>query len=244
MLRQREFYVALLAIVVGAAALLLMRALPWGTPTRMGPAFIPGYVAIALLAAGAWHGLRTAFLPAPQRQPRTGYGWLDLVPWTVPLALWLFAMARPVGLLLRMGPPEYSMAWLLVLSLLFGATWIAERGSLARLAIPLLLGLLVGLGGLDVNTGATRWLQEEEPGFLHGVTAGALVVALRLPVVSFMVGFGLSVQIEEQVRRSLLLGRGSPLIFLTHPLACGLLIIALAILTAVLIGRFRGRRAL
>ncbi|MGE0425024.1 MAG: hypothetical protein AB7O88_22385 [Reyranellaceae bacterium] len=242
MLRHREFHVALLAIVVGAAALWLMRHLPWGTPIRMGPAFTPGFVAAALVAAGAWHALATALWRTPQRQARTGFDWPDLLPWAVPVGLMLFAVARPEGLLLKMGPAEIAMGVLLVLSLLFAATWIAERGSLTRLAIPLLLGLLVGMGGVDVNTGAMRWLHEEDPGFLHGVFAGAVIVALRLPVVSFIVAFSLAVMLEEQIRRSLLLARGSLLIFLTRPLAAALLVLAVVVLSAAVIGRFRSRR--
>lgn len=87
-----------------------------------------------------------------------------------------------------------------------------------------------------------RWLQEEDPGFLHGVLAGAVIVALRLPVVSFMVAFGLAAMLEEQVRRSLLLARGSLLIFLTRPIAAALLVLALVVLTVAVIGRFRSRR--
>jgi TctA family transporter len=240
MSRQREFYVALLAIVAGAGALWLVRSLPWGPPARIGPAAMPGIVAIALIIAGIWHGLRTAAF-APQRQARIGYAWLDLLPWAVLAALMLFAAARPEGLLLRMGPSEYAMAWLLVLSLVFAATWIAERGSLARLAIPLLLGLLMALGSIDLSSGSTRWW-EDDPPFAHGVLAGALIVALRLPVVSFLVGFGLAVQIEEQVRRSLLLSRGNPDIFLTRPISAVLLGAALVIVIAVLFSRFRSRR--
>ena len=240
MLRRRGFHVALLAIVAGVAALVLMRHLAWGTPERMGPAALPGVVAIALILAGVWHGLWT-LSPSPQRQPRVGYSWLDLLPWAVLAALMVFAATKPTDLLLRMGPPEYLAAWLLVLSLIFAATWIAERGSLARLAIPILLGLLMALGGIDVSSGETRWW-EDDPPFAHGVLAGALVVALRLPVVSFLVGFGLAVQIEEQLRRSLLLSRGNPDIFLTRPISAACLGIALVIVVAVLFGRFRRRR--
>jgi TctA family transporter len=237
---QREFYVALLAIIAGAAALWLMRDLQWGTPERMGPAALPSIVAIALIAAGVWHGLRTAAY-SPQRQARVGYAWLDLLPWAVLAAQMLFATARPEGLLLRMGPAEYAMAWLMVLSLIFAATWIAERGSLTRLAIPMLLGLLMALGGMDLSSGITRWW-EDDPPFAHGVLAGALIVALRLPVVSFLVGFGLAVQIEEQMRRSLLLSRGNPDIFLTRPISAILIGVALVIVIGVLFGRFRSRR--
>lgn len=240
--RQREFLVALLAMVVGAAVLWLMRHLPWGTAVRMGPAFTPGSVAIALVAAGTWHALATAMWQTPQRQTRTGFYWLDLLPWAVPVGLMLFAAARPEALLLKMGPAEIAMFMLLMLSLVFAATWIAERGSLSRLAIPLLLGLLVGMGGIDVNTGATRWLHEEDPGFLHGVLAGAVIVALRLPVVSFVVAFSLAVMLEEQMRRSLLLARGSLLVFLSRPVAAVLLILAFSALIAVVVGRFRSGR--
>ncbi|MBV9832825.1 MAG: hypothetical protein JO055_00375 [Alphaproteobacteria bacterium] len=240
-MRQREFYVALLAIVAGAAALFLMRHLAWGTPARPGPAGLPGIVAVALIVAGVWHALRTAAF-APQRQARVGYSWLDLLPWAVLLALMLFAAAKPEALLLRMGPPEYLAAWLLVLSLIFAATWIAERGSLARLAIPILLGLLMSLGGIDVSSGEVRWW-EDDPPFAHGVLAGALLVALRLPVVGFLVAFGLALQIEEQLRRSLVLSRGNPDIFLTRPISAVLLGIALVIVAAVVFGRFRSRRS-
>lgn len=239
--RLREFYVALLAIVAGAGALVMMRGLAWGTPERVGPAALPGIVAIALLASGIWHALRTA-LPSPQRQARLGYSWLDLLPWLVPAALMSVALwLQPRELLLRMGPPEHAMAWLMVLSLMFAVTWIAERGSLARLAIPILLGLLVGLSGLDVSTGIVRWW-DDEPAFTHGVLAGALIVALRLPVAGFLVGFALAVQIEEQLRRSLLLSRGDPVIFVERPLSAAFLGIALLIMIAVLYGRFRSRR--
>lgn len=241
--RNREFYVALLAIVAGGAALLLMRDLPWGTLSRMGPAFPPGSVAVALLATGAWHMLRGTAWPSATRQARTDFRWLNLLPWTVPAALMLLALARPEGLLLRMGPADFAMAELLVLSLLFGATWIAERGALTRLAIPLLLGLLVGMGGVDVSSGHTRWLHEEDPTFIHGVLAGGLIVALRLPVVSFVVGFGLAVQIEEQMRRALFLSKGDLIMFVTRPLSAAFLIIALAIVIAVLVGRFWSRHA-
>lgn len=241
-MRLREFYVALLAIAAGAGALILMRHLAWGTPARLGPAAMPGIVAVALLAAGVWHALRSA-LPTPQRQARTGYGWLDLLPWAVLGALMLVALwLQPSGLLLRMGPPEYAMAWLMMLSLVFAASWIAERGALTRLLIPMLLGLLVALGGIDLSSGVTRWW-EDDPAFVHGVLAGALVVALRLPVVSFVIGFALAVPIEEHIRRSLLLSQGNPDTFVTRPLSAAFLIIALGIVIAVLVGRFRGRRS-
>lgn len=239
--RFREFYVALLAIAAGAGALALMRGLAWGTPERVGPAAVPGVIAIALLAAGGWHALRTA-LPSPQRQARLGYSWLDLLPWLVPAALTAAALwFPPRALMLRMGPPEYAMAWLLVLSLVFAATWMAERGSLVRLLIPMLLGLLVALGGIDLASGVTRWW-DDDPAFTHGVLAGALIVALRLPVVSFLIGFMLAVQIEEQLRRSLLLSRGDPEIFVGRPLSAAFLGIAILIVIAVLFGRFRRRR--
>lgn len=237
---RREFLVALLAVVAGGVALWLMRHLQSGTPTRIEPAAMPGIVAIALIVAGLWHGLRTA-LPSPQRQPRAGYAWPDLLPWAVLGALMLFAAARPEGLLLRFGPAEYAMAWLLVLSLIFAATWFAERGSLTRLAIPMLLGLLMALGGIDLSSGITRFW-EDDPPFAHGVLAGALLVALRLPIVNFLVGFGLAAQIEEQMRRSLMLSRGNPDIFLTRPISAILLGAALVVVIAVLIGRFRSRR--
>jgi TctA family transporter len=240
--RLREFYVSILAIASGAGVLFLMRKVPWGTLERIGPAALPGIIAIALVAAGVWHALRTVALPSPQRQARQGYSWLDLLPWAVLAALLVTVLwLRPTGLMLRMGPPEYAMAWLLVLSLVFGASWLAERGALSRLAIPILLGLLMALGDVDLSSGITRWW-ELEPGFAHGVLAGALIVALRLPVASFVVGFSLAVQIEEQLRRSLLLSRGSPDIFVTRPWSAAFLGIALVIIVAVLFGRFRGRR--
>lgn len=237
---RREFLVALLAAVAGGAALWLMRHLAWGTPARIGPAAMPSVVAIALIAAGLWHGLRTA-LPSPRRQARAGYAWPDLLPWAVLGALMLFAAARPEGLLLRMGPADYAMAWLLALSLIFAATWIAERGSLTRLAIPMLLGLLMASGGIDVSSGVMRWWQDDPP-FAHGVLAGALIVALRLPVVSFLVGFGMAAQIEEQVRRSLLVSRGNPDIFLTRPISAVFLGMAVLIVIAVIFGRFTNPR--
>ena len=182
-------------------------------------------------------------MPSPQRQARTGYGWLDLLPWLVLAALTASALwQQPRAMLLRMGPAELATAWLMVLSLVFGASWIAERGSLTRLAIPMLLGLLVAMGGIDLPSGATRWW-EDDPSFVHGVLAGTAIVALRLPVVSFMIGFALAMPLEEQLRRALAISRGNPDIFLTRTLSAAFLIIAILILVAVMIGRFRGRRS-
>jgi len=240
--RLREFLVALLAIVAGGGTLYLMRGLAWGTLERVGPGALPGIIAIALLAAGLWQALRAALPATPRRQPRTGYSWLDLLPWAVVFGLALLVyQLRPTALLLRMGPSEVAMAWLMVWSLVFAATWIAERGSLTRLAIPMLLGMLTTMGSIDLPSGEVRgW--EEDPLFVHGVLAGAAMVALRLPIVSLLIGFGLALQFEEQVRRSLLISQGDPAIFVTRPLSATFLGIALVVLIAVLFDRFRVRR--
>lgn len=243
-LRHREFYVALLAIAAGAGALFVMKDLSWGNLRRTGPALVPGAIAIVLLIAGIWHLLRTVVAASPRRQARTGYSWLDLLPWAVLVALMLLASAmrvRPPAVLLRMGPAEYAAAWVLLLCIVFAASWIAERGALARLAIAMLLGLLCALGGIDVSSGVTRFWQDDL-NFMHGVLAGALVVALRLPVVGFVIAFALAPQIEEQFRRTMLLSADDPLIFVTRPVSAVLLGIAAVIIVAVLVGRFSGRR--
>jgi TctA family transporter len=48
--------------------------------------------------------------------------------------------------------------------------------------------------------------------------------------------------LEENLRRAMLLSRGSPSVFVTHPLSLGLLLVAAALLIVVVMPTVRSKR--
>jgi putative tricarboxylic transport membrane protein len=57
-----------------------------------------------------------------------------------------------------------------------------------------------------------------------------------------LLGFILGPLMEENLRRSLTVSRGDPMIFLQRPISCGLLIVAIVILVLVVLPAVRRKR--
>jgi putative tricarboxylic transport membrane protein len=76
---------------------------------------------------------------------------------------------------------------------------------------------------------------------LFGVIGYALI-KLDFEPAPLLLGFVLGPMLEENLRRAMLLSRGSPSVFVTHPLSLALLVISLALLVIVVMPNIRAKR--
>jgi TctA family transporter len=71
---------------------------------------------------------------------------------------------------------------------------------------------------------------------------GYVLIKLDFEPAPLLLGFVLGPMLEEFLRRAMILSRGDPLVFLTHPLSLALLLLALALLVVVLLPTVRAKR--
>ena len=71
---------------------------------------------------------------------------------------------------------------------------------------------------------------------------GYVMRLFRFEPAPLLLGFVLGPMMEEQLRRTMLLSRGDPMVFLERPISATLLAITLAIVVAALISSQRRRR--
>jgi TctA family transporter len=76
---------------------------------------------------------------------------------------------------------------------------------------------------------------------LFGVVGYALI-KLDFEPAPLLLGFVLGPMLEENLRRAMLLSRGNPSVFVTHPLSLGLLLVAAALLVVVVMPTVRSKR--
>jgi TctA family transporter len=76
---------------------------------------------------------------------------------------------------------------------------------------------------------------------LFGIVGYALI-KLDFEPAPLLLGFVLGPMLEENLRRAMLLSRGSPSVFVTHPLSLGLLVVAAALLVIVVMPSVRSKR--
>jgi putative tricarboxylic transport membrane protein len=76
---------------------------------------------------------------------------------------------------------------------------------------------------------------------LFGLVGYALI-KLDFEPAPLLLGFVLGPMLEENLRRAMLLSRGSPTVFVTHPLSLGLLLVAAALLVIVVMPTVRSKR--
>jgi putative tricarboxylic transport membrane protein len=76
---------------------------------------------------------------------------------------------------------------------------------------------------------------------LFGIVGYALI-KLDFEPAPLLLGFVLGPMLEENLRRAMLLSRGSPSVFVTHPLSLALLVISLALLIIVVMPNIRAKR--
>jgi TctA family transporter len=71
---------------------------------------------------------------------------------------------------------------------------------------------------------------------------GYALIKLDFEPAPLLLGFVLGPMLEENLRRAMLLSRGSPSVFVTHPLSLALLVISLALLIIVVMPNIRAKR--
>lgn len=71
---------------------------------------------------------------------------------------------------------------------------------------------------------------------------GYVFVKLECEPAPFLLGFVLGPMMEDHFRRALLVSRGDFTVFLTHPIAAGLLLVSALALLAMLLPRIRKAR--
>lgn len=76
---------------------------------------------------------------------------------------------------------------------------------------------------------------------LFGVV-GYVLIKLEFEPAPLLLGFVLGPMLEENLRRAMIISRGDPSVFVTHPLSLLLLLIAAALLVVVLLPNIRARR--
>jgi putative tricarboxylic transport membrane protein len=76
---------------------------------------------------------------------------------------------------------------------------------------------------------------------MFGVVGYALI-KLDFEPAPLLLGFVLGPMLEENLRRAMIISRGDPSVFVTHPLSLVLLLISAALLVVVLLPNIRARR--
>lgn len=71
---------------------------------------------------------------------------------------------------------------------------------------------------------------------------GYALVKLEFEPAPLLLGFVLGPMLEENLRRAMIVSRGDPTVFVTHPLSLVLLLMAAALLAVVLLPSIRKRR--
>ena len=71
---------------------------------------------------------------------------------------------------------------------------------------------------------------------------GYVLIKLDFEPAPLLLGFVLGPMLEENLRRAMIISRGNPAVFVTHPLSLALLLISLALLVIVLLPNIRAKR--
>src|SRR5688500_3410778 len=125
---------------------------------------------------------------------------------------------------------------LIVLNLPLVGMWVKMITIPYQLLYPAIL-VFCGIGVFSLNNSTFDiYLMA-----IFGVVGYALI-KLDFEPAPLLLGFVLGPMLEENLRRAMLLSRGSPSVFVTHPLSLGLLLVAAALLVIVVMPNIRAKR--
>jgi TctA family transporter len=125
---------------------------------------------------------------------------------------------------------------LLVLNLPLVGVWVKLLTIPYRLLYPAIL-VFCCIGVYSVNNEALDVALAGGFGLV-----GYLLVKLACPPMPLIVSFILGPVLEQSLRRALLLSRGDPTVFVTRPISCGLLLLALVLIGVYVLMRLRTGR--
>jgi putative tricarboxylic transport membrane protein len=125
---------------------------------------------------------------------------------------------------------------LLALNLPLVNLWVRLLSVPYRFLFPTVI-LLVSIGVYSVRNSSFDVLLTAGFGLL-----GFVLVKLRCGAAPLILGYVLGPLIEENLRRSLLLSRGDPMIFLTRPVSLAVLIITVVLVILITVSSYRASR--
>jgi putative tricarboxylic transport membrane protein len=125
---------------------------------------------------------------------------------------------------------------LVVLNLPLIGIWVRLLTVPYRFLFPAIL-IFCCIGAYSLNNSALEVAFIAVFGFL-----GYVFRKLDCEPAPLVLGFILGPLMEENFRRTMVLSRGNPAVFLTRPISCGLLIASLLLLSLVVLPAFRRRR--
>jgi TctA family transporter len=174
-MRTSDIALGAIALAVAAFALTNIDASPFGSWERLNQWFFPSVVAGLLASVGIVLVVRGAIFggAAPERWQLRDM----LIIAAAVAAIWLAARQWGLRLMLQMGPSDLVMFMVLELTI---AVALA-RASRVRASAMVLLGLLLGTVGTDIETGAARLTIGAEE-LADGI--GALIPELGLVIVA------------------------------------------------------------
>src|SRR6266542_3050499 len=126
---------------------------------------------------------------------------------------------------------------LVVLNLPLIGMWVQLLQVPYRLLYPAIL-LFCAIGVYSINNASFDVGQTSFFGLL-----GVVFVKLECEPAPLLLGFVLGPMMEENLRRAMLLSRGDPTVFFTHPLSAAMLTMAALLLLLIIAPAFRKTRA-
>ena len=114
--------------------------------------------------------------------------------------------------------------------------WVRLLKVPYRLLFPAIM-VFSAIGIYSVNSSAFELYLTA----MFGVV-GFLLMKLGFPLAPMLLGFVLGPMMEENLRRSMLMGRGDPSLFLTRPISLGFLIASAILLVIVALPTIRKKR--
>ena len=135
----------------------------------------------------------------------------------------------------------FSMLLINIVAFLMLALWLRPFAMIVRVNSSVLAVVIMVLSLVGIYSVNTR-LFDAVVAIVMGVL-GYILLRLKWPIVTLVMGFILGEILEERLRESLSLGDGNPLIFLTRPISAGLFAAtALIILIPLILDRRKGRQ--
>ncbi len=237
----RAIGAAAVTILIGAAGWYRSADLEMGTPERIGPGAVPIVLSGALLVLGLLQlgGVaRTALVENEADLPGTASGRSWIAPLLAAVAVlvaagMIFGPSLPATRewLLGFGPADFFALYLSTLTLCMVAVLLVSTTSPTQVASSVLFGLMLALFGTDLESGVIRFADVEFT-FVHGLLVALVARFFGFSVFLIAVGFATSVQLEEHLRKALLISRGDFTVFASRPIAATLLAAALFVLLA------------
>ena len=125
---------------------------------------------------------------------------------------------------------------LVILNLPLIGLWVRLLTVPYRLLFPAIM-VFSAIGIYSVNSSAFELYLTA----MFGVV-GFILMKLGFPLAPMLLGFVLGPMMEENLRRSMLMGRGDPSLFLTRPISLGFLIATVLILVVMAVPAINKRR--